>query len=245
MQRTNALSRLQRLEEILGLLRATDSAKAHELAAQLGVSLRTLMRDLSLLREQGYPIESDSGRGGGVRLHRHYGIGRLMLSYKEVVDLLLSITIIERLGSPILLRNLKSVRNKLALSFPDAYRRNLQQLRKRILVSEAASLSVLESYPKNFTSPVEDRIHEAFFEMRRLTISYRDVDGNKTRREIEIHYLFLNWPVWYAFSWDYLRDAPRHFRIDRIASATVLKPTFRLKNADVFLDEFEHFAQSI
>ena len=236
---------MQRLDTLVSLLRNQDNETVLQLAATLGVSQRTLMRDLSLLREKGYPIESDTGRGGGVRLNRHYGIGRLMLSYKEAVDLLLSITVMERLGSPILMRNLKSIRSKLSSSFPEHYRQKLQRLRSRVLVSDKASTAVLTSYPEEFKSPVENLIHEAFFEMKVLDIQYQDGTGKKTRRSIEIHYLFLNWPVWYAFAWDKLREAPRHFRIDRIRKAKITNETFQLKKADIFLQDIDHLAERI
>jgi hypothetical protein len=50
---------------------------AGELAEELGASLRTLNRDLGLLRDSGLPIESDRGRGGGLRLKRNWALGRL------------------------------------------------------------------------------------------------------------------------------------------------------------------------
>ena len=54
-----ASSRLERLEELKGLLKAREHVTTADLAADLGVSLRTLRRDLDLLRDAGIPIESD------------------------------------------------------------------------------------------------------------------------------------------------------------------------------------------
>ena len=64
-------SRLNRLEELKGLLKAREHITAGELAAELRVSLRTVRRDLEILRDGGMPVESDRGRGGGLRLHRY------------------------------------------------------------------------------------------------------------------------------------------------------------------------------
>lgn len=107
MGRTKTLSRLERLDELTGLLRAEDSSTASVLAKKLGISSRTLMRDLDVLKEKGYPIETDQGRGGGIRLHKHWGIGRLQLNYREVIDLLLSLAIMEKIGSLVFLKNLR------------------------------------------------------------------------------------------------------------------------------------------
>ncbi|MCJ8312430.1 MAG: HTH domain-containing protein, partial [Pseudomonadales bacterium] len=61
--------RTQRRSRLIGLLRSEDHWKTADLREQLGVSQRTLMRELSELRQAGYPIESDRGRGGGIRLN--------------------------------------------------------------------------------------------------------------------------------------------------------------------------------
>ncbi|NJO35709.1 MAG: HTH domain-containing protein, partial [Rhodospirillales bacterium] len=82
-----------------GAAQGAEHVTAAELAAALGVSMRTLNRDLELLRDGGVPIESDRGRGGGLRLQRNWALGRLHLSPAEAIDLLLSIAIAERMNS--------------------------------------------------------------------------------------------------------------------------------------------------
>ena len=62
---------MRRLEELKGLLKAREHVTAAELSAELGVSIRTLNRDLEILRDSGIPIESDRGRGGGLWLQRN------------------------------------------------------------------------------------------------------------------------------------------------------------------------------
>ena len=86
-----ASDRLERLERLKGLLKASDAMTVKALAAELGVSIRSLSRDIELLRAQGVPIEADRGRGGGVRLQRQWSFGRLHLDFEEGIDLLLSI----------------------------------------------------------------------------------------------------------------------------------------------------------
>src|SRR5215217_576002 len=113
-------SRLHRLEQLKGLLTARDHATAAELCAELGVSLRTLRRDLAILRDGGIPIESDRGRGGGLRLHRSWSLGRLHLGSAEAIDLLLSIAIAERMNSPVLLQQLAGIRRKIVAAFAES-----------------------------------------------------------------------------------------------------------------------------
>ena len=112
-------SRMHRLEELKGLLKAREHVTAAELAAVLGVSMRTLNRDLELLRDSGVPIESDRGRGGGLRLQRNWALGRLHLSPAEAIDLLLSIAIAERMNSPLLLQQLAAIKRKVVAAFSE------------------------------------------------------------------------------------------------------------------------------
>ena len=134
-----ASDRLERLERLKGLLKASDSMTVKELAAELDVSIRSLSRDIELLRASGVPIEADRGRGGGVRLQRQWSFGRLHLDFEEGIDLLLSIALAEKLNSPLLLKRLRSIRQKLATSFPEAQQSRIKMLRNRILIGPPAS----------------------------------------------------------------------------------------------------------
>src|SRR4030095_13703776 len=86
-----------------------DYTTAAELAAELSVSVRTLHRDLALLRDLGIPIDSDRGRGGGLRLERGWSLGRVHLSESEAIGMLLSLTIAEKVGSPIMLDDARMI----------------------------------------------------------------------------------------------------------------------------------------
>lgn len=232
--RSTATSRVRRLEELKGLLKAHEHVTAAVLAEELGVSLRTLNRDLDLLRAEGVPIESDRGRGGGLRLQRNWALGRLHFSPEEAIDLLLSIAIAERMNSPLLLQGLAPIKRKIVAAFPNGYQSRIRALRKRILVGNPASERVLASFsplPRGALGGVA----EAFFNMRRLSIRYVDGNGTTTVREIEPHFLYLNVPVWYLLAWDRLRSAIRYFRVDRIRSATPLEESFRMADPALFL----------
>ncbi|WP_366524121.1 HTH domain-containing protein, partial [uncultured Hyphomonas sp.] len=120
MVRTNATNRLRRLELLAVHLKQYAHCTVKDLAHQHGVSERTITRDLSLMRDQGMQIDADRGRGGGVRLNREWGVGRINLTYIEAVDLLISIAVAERMNSPMFLANLDSVRRQLGASFSPA-----------------------------------------------------------------------------------------------------------------------------
>ena len=235
MSKGSAGDRLERLERLKGLLKASDSLTVKELARELDVSVRSLSRDIEVLRASGVPIESDRGRGGGVRLQRQWSFGRLHLDFEEGIDLLLSIALAEKLNSPLLLKRLRSIRQKLATSFPESQQGRIRMLRNRILIGPPASERVLETYrmkaPEQLT-----HVARAFFEMRLLEIGYADEAARLTTREIEPQFLFFCVPAWYLLSWDRLRDDIRTFRIDRIHRATVMDTTFRLRDRGRFIE---------
>ncbi len=228
MKRASTIGRLQRLEFITSRLKSDEPLVVGDIAEEIGVSVRTLTRDIQILREQGLPIEADRGRGGGVRLHWSWGIGRVNLNYSEAVDLLVSLAVAEQMKSPLLMANLGSVRRKLMASFSPTMKHKISKLKSRVLIGESASPFVLSAFSVPNTRVVE-RLHQAFLMMRRIHIHYRDVSGEETERAIEPQYLLLSYPVWYVLTWDHLRDDVRTFRCDRIKRASVLDDVFRLR----------------
>jgi predicted DNA-binding transcriptional regulator YafY len=244
MGRRTTSGQLRRLEALKALLKAREHATAADLSAELGVSLRTLNRDLAMLRDSGVPIESDRGRGGGLRLQRNWSLGRLHLSPEEAIDLLLSIAIAERMNSPLLLQQLAPIKRKIVAAFSEGYQGKIRALRKRILVGAPASAQVLASFSPPARKPLAG-IADAFFNMKCIAIDYVDQNGVVTSRKVEPQFLYLNVPVWYLLAWDRLRAAVRHFRIDRIKSVVPLDSGFRLADPKLFLAEAEQGIEAL
>lgn len=227
MARANTQDRLRRLELLAVQLKQDAHCTVRELAQQHGVSPRTIARDLSLMRDQGMQIDADRGRGGGVRLDRNWGVGRMNLSYAEAVDLLISIAVAEQMNSPMFLANLGSVRRQLVASFSPDKRDKVNRLKSRILIGVTASTYVQASAgapPKR----VVQTVHQAFVDQKLLGLRYKSEGGATTDRQIEPHYLLLNYPIWYVVAIDHLRGKPRTFRCDRMLSATKSETQFKL-----------------
>ncbi|WP_424931773.1 helix-turn-helix transcriptional regulator [Amaricoccus macauensis] len=209
-----------------------------ELAHEHGVSVRTIARDLALMREQGMQIDADRGRGGGVRLDRNWGVGRLNLSYSEAVDLLISIAVAERMNSPMFLANLGSVRRQIVASFSREKRDKVDRLKSRILIGVTASTFVQTSA----SAPPErvvQALHQAFVDQEILKIRYRREDGEASERQIAPHYLLLKYPVWYVIAFDHLTEGPRTFRCDRMLEASKTGMHFRLLPKEDFRASLE------
>lgn len=233
MARTNTHDRLRRMEMLAVQLKQDAHCTVKELAAQHGVSARTISRDLSLMRDQGMQIDADRGRGGGVRLDRNWGVGRLNLDYAEAVDLLISIAVAEHMKSPIFLASLGSVQRQLVASFSPEKRSKVNRLKSRIMIGMTASTYVQASAQ---TAPkrVVQALHQAFINQEGLVIKYKREDGETSERQIEPHYLLLKYPIWYVVGIDHLRRGPRTFRCDRILCARMTDTRFRLLPKEAF-----------
>lgn len=209
--------RADRIDLLGRILRDRPGITARELARELGVSVRSVFRDLDHLRDRGYPIEADRGRGGGIRLHASWGLGRVLLSSEEALCVLLSLAISEKLGFPIFAADVGRARRKIVDAFPSAERRRIGPLRERIFVAREASANVRASYR------VPDRaaslqLQAAFVATHVVNADYEKADGTRVTRRLEPHALLISWPAWYLLSYDHTRDAPRTFRFDRFHS---------------------------
>ncbi|MCG8493138.1 MAG: WYL domain-containing protein [Sneathiellales bacterium] len=228
MAKGNVNDRLQRLDILSARLKADEPLIVRELAQEMGVSPRTLSRDIQILRERGYPIEADRGRGGGIRLHWSWGLGQLKLSYSEAIDLLISLAVMEQMKSPLLMANLQSVKTKLMASFSMEMKHSIGKINGRIRVTETASPFVQGTYlppDEKVTKP----LHQAFVLQRCFRICYKAETGEITDRAIEPHYLLFSYPIWYILAWDQLRQDVRTFRCDRILKGDILEETYRLR----------------
>lgn len=236
--------RAERRTRLLGLLRSEDHWTTADLRAQLGVSQRTLMRELAALKDSGYPIESDRGRGGGIRLDGRWGIERLNLSHYEVIELILSLAIVESLQSPLLTGNLKAIKQKLFQAFPQKQRSAVSTIRKRVMIGDNANKFMLSEYAPPPTR-ISESIAEAFLQRNLLEIDYQNEAMEHTTRVIEAQFILLNWPIWYIIAWDHLRDSSRVFRIDRIKQAKLVEGSFQLRPKNVFTGIYRPFYQTI
>ncbi len=233
-----------RRDRLLGLLRSENMWTVQSLSHALSVSPRTINRDLDDLRFSGVPIEAERGRGGGVRLIGRWGIEKLSLSNSEMISLLVSLAMTECLCPSMVATHSKALRQKIALTFPEPQRKQIEQLRSRILFGAPASEAVLSGYQEPKTGLMQ-KLTASFFESHKLEIEYLNGAGEKTKRIVEPHYILLSWPVWYLLGWDDLRADVRLFRTDRILSLQELGEVFRRRSKPIFLQAYQDYFRSI
>lgn len=238
------VGRIERLEALKLLLAEREYTTAGDLAADLGVSPRTLHRDLATLRELGVPVGGVAGRGGGLYLERGWSLGRVHLNEREAIGLLLSLAIAAQVGSPLLLDDLRSIERKVAQAFAPGQAARIGSLRRRVLVGAPASPSVVASQ-RAVRAGITSRLLEAFTEQRVLRVEYVDQAGGRSARDVEPHHLYFAAPVWYVLAWDRYRNDARSFRLDRIERVGVERAGFRLRPSSVFLTAGELAARPL
>ncbi|UWU89437.1 YafY family protein [Bradyrhizobium sp. CB1015] len=205
------MSRSQRLLDLIQVLRRHRRPVAGAaLADEVGVSLRTLYRDIETLKAQGAHIDGEAGVGYALR--PGFMLPPLMFSEEEIEALVLgSRWVAERADQPLgdAARNALA---KIGAVLPDDLRASLDA--SSVLIGPGEALAAGDTELAS--------IRDAIRAECKMQIAYADGKGSPSRRTI--------WPFALAFfdrvrvvvAWCELRDGYRHFRTDRI---TALKAT--------------------
>ncbi|MEW5849441.1 MAG: WYL domain-containing protein [Myxococcota bacterium] len=215
------MARIKRVMALLDLLRAHQETTVTVLAEELGVSVRTVMRDLAVLREEGHAVLGEAGRGGGIRLDRTRAGTPVNLTDEEIAALFLAATLARRATALPWSGAIRRALDKLLASVPRPRARELRSMLHRVLVGPPASVAIASS--AGAPSPELLRCFDAAFRARMgLQFHYQDREGRHSVRRVEPHGLLVQTPVWYILAHDLDRGEPRMFRVDRISRARVL-----------------------
>lgn len=228
------MARTDRVLELLTRLRGREATTVGALAGELGVSRRTVLRDLATLRARGEPITGEAGPGGGIRLEAERGVTAVHLAPGEVVSLWLAARL-SRAASD-LPWDAAAERGlaKLRASLPRERSRELRALCRRVVVGPPASEQVRSGAGR---APPEllGLFEEAFGRGEGLAFRYADRQGRRTARRVEPHGLLVQTPVWYLLGRDVDKGEPRMFRMDRIAAPRLL-PEVRFRPDPAVVD---------
>jgi len=218
------VSLVERHDELIRLLRLRADWRIEDLAEELGVSARTILRDLDRLRDRGFEISSMSGPGGGVHLEPTSVLVTSQLGGEEVVALILSAAVAQAFPWMPFASGARSALAKIEASLPHQQSLKVQALMMRIMIGNPSPATVRQ---QSTVSPLLARLFEvAFSEERLLAFEYRDRDGAASRRIVEPHGLLVRAPLWYVIAWDTAIGEPRLFRADRVRSPHVLAQSF-------------------
>ncbi|MEC3974274.1 helix-turn-helix transcriptional regulator [Amycolatopsis sp. H20-H5] len=198
-----------RLLGLLSLLQTPREWPGSELAERLGVSARTIRRDIDRLRELGYPVEASMGAIGGYRLVAGQAMPPLLLDDEEAVAIAVGLR--TAAGHAVDGIEEASVRAlaKLLQVLPS-------RLRHRVSALNSATEPLLAGDGPNVDPEELALMAVAVAQHERLRFHYRAADGSETRRLVEPHRLVSTKRRWYLVAWDNDRSDWRIFRADRI-----------------------------
>jgi predicted DNA-binding transcriptional regulator YafY len=193
-----------------------------ELAQELGVSQRTIFRDLNAVRARGFSIDGSAGRGGGVSLDGDSVLLSAQLATSELVALLLSAAVARSAPWMPFASKADDAIAKLEGALPRARVRELRRVLARIVIGAPASARLVSSM-KEVEAGLLDVFERAFTLGVMLGFEYQDGDGQKSERRVEPQAMLVRAPLWYVMAWDTQKDAMRLFRMDRIHTARAIE----------------------
>ncbi|MQA88075.1 MAG: WYL domain-containing protein [Streptosporangiales bacterium] len=207
-----------RLLRLLSLLQVRRDWTGAGLAERLGVTVRTVRRDVDRLRSLGYPVQASPGVAGGYRLGAGGALPPLLLDDDEAVAVAVGLR--TAAGGTVTGIEETSIRAlaKLEQVLPS-------RLRHRVTALQASTVPLSGSGP-TVDPDVLTVVAGACRGFERLRFGYRDRDGTVSRRSVEPYHLVHTGRRWYLMAWDVDRGDWRTFRVDRIAAATATGQRF-------------------
>lgn len=197
-----------RLLRLLGRLQVPGDHTGPSLAADLGVSARTVRNDVATLRELGYPVSATPGVAGGYRLGSGSRLPPLLLDDDEAMAVALGLVLAASHGLSDTADSSMRAFGKVVAQLPSRLRPRLESLAAAMVDAPLGSPAVAtDALP-----PIAAAIHAR----EQLRFGYRDAAGSETHREVEPYRLVLRGARWYLLGWDLGREDWRTFRVDRL-----------------------------
>lgn len=207
---------------LLSLLQSHRFWPGGELAERLGVSQRTLRRDVDRLRELGYPVEARRGVDGGYQLAAGAALPPLVIDDEEAVALAVGLQAaaqgpVDGIAEPSL-----RVLAKIVQVMPGRLRRRVEALRAMTVTGGWGGPARTEVDPGVLTT-----VALACRDTERLRFAYTAADGRRTHRHVEPLRLVSLGRRWYLVAYDLDRADWRNLRVDRIADPAGTGARFR------------------
>ncbi|AOS64979.1 helix-turn-helix transcriptional regulator [Actinoalloteichus hymeniacidonis] len=207
-----------RLLRLLDLLQSGREFAGSELSQRLGVSPRTVRRDVDKLRTLGYSVNAIGGVGGGYQLAFGATLPPLLLGEDEAVAIAVGLRMASVGAITGIAESSAQALAKLDGLLPSRLRRQVNTLSAALVTMPLRGPTVASSTLTAIASAVRDR--------ERLRLDYVSYGGTSTFREVEPYRLVHNGQRWYLFSWDVERLDWRTFRVDRCSLRVPNGPRF-------------------
>ncbi len=224
--KADGIRRIERLYAISEHIRQArpHTVSASRLATELGVTRRTIERDLAALRSAGLPIYGVPGRGGGTGSAARRGSAVVTLTEPELVALVVAAHLA---GDAPFATSASTAIVKLLDSLDAPERVTVDELRGRFRLAVPAG----GAGSPRVRSVLEDAVRAHTV----VRLTYVDRNEVRTVRRVEPTGFYLANGAWALIAWCQLRGAGRLFMLDRIRAAHPTRTTFSVREPDVVL----------
>jgi len=195
---------------LLALLQTRRQWAGRELAERLGVSERTVRRDVDRLRELGYSVDAAPGVAGGYRLAVGTELPPLLFDDDEAVALAVGLRAAASATIEGIEETAVRIMAKLEQILPDRLRRRVDAVHGNVSMLRWAPTAAL------VPSSALATLTQACRDNEEVRFEYRRRDGDDSRRLVRPHQLVVVGRRWYLVAWDVRRDGWRTFRLDRM-----------------------------
>lgn len=212
------MNRVDRLFGLVVLLQARRRVRGEDLARELGVSRRTVYRDVTALAEAGIPVVSLPGQG--YELMEGFFLPPLRFTADEASALVLGARMLERQGSDGLVLGARSAAAKIEALLGGGAGHQ---------VDAGVHTIDFPAVPGRFdlTMPRLKVLQEAIVARRVVRLRYHSLSRQETsEREVEPERLSWWDGAWYLSAYCRLRRGTREFRLSRIDDLVVLSEVF-------------------
>jgi predicted DNA-binding transcriptional regulator YafY len=217
--------RADRLFRITQSLRSDRWLTARTLADLLEVSERTIYRDIQDLSVSGIPIIAEAGLG--YRLMEGFRLPPLMFDEEELEALLLGVRMVGVWSEPMLAKAAERAVTRIEAVLPE-----------RLLPELARNAILVPPYgPEAAVSDALHLLRQTVRTQRKVKFNYQRADGEQSVRTVRPLGLAYWGRTWTLVAWCELRDAFRHFRLDRMHSLLESGECFE-QEAGRTLDDF-------
>jgi predicted DNA-binding transcriptional regulator YafY len=199
--------------KLLSLLQTHRFWPGTELAGRLGVSPRTLRRDVDRLRELGYPVQAQRGADGGYQLAAGAALPPLVVDDEEAVALAVGLQLAAQGAIEGIADSSVRALAKVLTVMPPRLRRRAEAL---------TAMTVPASWgtaPRDTVDPdVLTVLALACRDSERIRFGYASAAGERTDRLVEPHRVVMLGRRWYLAGYDLGRHDWRSYRLDRVTS---------------------------
>jgi len=222
------MRRAERLFQLVQLVRGRRLSTAAYIAERLGVSVRSVYRDVADLSAQGVPIEGEPGVG--YRMRPGFDLPPLMFSTHEAQALVAAVRLMQPRLDPTLAAHADTALSKVLSVLPASAR----------AAAEALALFAPPGTLDELTRERLDTARRAIDARRKLQMAYADSDGRTTERVVRPLACVFWGNDWTLAAWCELRQDFRSFRLDRLRTMAVLEDRFRDEAGRSLPDLFRH-----